>query len=96
MASERADQRTESRDVFGFLKTLGVQRIILFLSAILAGYSVTLLSTDSVALPVVGSVSGQLLGAIGIATFAVTYSQVGCSDECGCSGACGDRCSYDP
>ena len=81
---------------------VSVQTAVMALIGALAGYSITLLEAGAVALPIVGSVPAWTLGGAGLVVSAVAYRQFGCcgvgtgADDCGCSGDCSDRCSYDP
>ncbi|WP_276255249.1 hypothetical protein [Halomontanus rarus] len=103
MSAEPDDHVTKRETIVSSVReTIDGRFVGLLGVGIVAGYVVTtLLSTDSVALPVVGPVSGQLLGVVGLAAFAVAYQRFGCagscgsSGDCGCSDECGDRCSYD-
>lgn len=72
------------RDLSGFdVRTLGK-----LVAAIIVGLSIgTLVSPEPVTFPVVGTVSGIIVGAIGLVTGAVLYTQIpgcGCSGDCGC------------
>lgn len=66
---------------------------------ILAGYSIVILTTaGGMTVPIVGPVSGQILGVLGLVTAAVASQWAGCgncgqSADSGCSDGCGDRCS---
>ncbi len=70
-----------------------------------AGYSVSLLDTAAITVPLLGAVPGGILGLVGIAASVAAYAQFGCcgpsllggdDNECGCNGECSDRCSFDP
>lgn len=59
------------------------------LAAVVVGLSIgTLLPPDPVVLPVVGSVSGVLVGGIGLVVGGVLYAQLSGTSDCGCSGDC--------
>lgn len=62
-------------------------------AAVVVGLSVgTLVSSDPVALPVVGTASGLLVGGVGLLAGGVLYYWVPglvASPDCGCSGDCG-------
>lgn len=68
---------------------------------ILAGYSATTLVTaETVALPLIGAVSARVLGVLGLAVAVVAYQRVGCDTcgeeaDCGCSGTCETQRSHD-
>jgi len=76
-------------------------------AGVLAGYSVGVIGEEAVALPVVGSASGTLVGAAGrLVAGGAYYATPRCSDcgqrgfglrlDCGCDGDRGDSCSVDP
>ena len=76
-----------------------VRNLVMVIAGVLAGYSISVLGRDAVVLPVVGSLPGAAVGAVGlVAAFAVyrQWNDCGCGGtECGCTGDCGDSCSYD-
>ncbi|MCU4742278.1 hypothetical protein OB955_04405 [Halobacteria archaeon AArc-m2/3/4] len=103
MAAE-PDEHTTRRETIGsgIRETVDVRFVGVLGAGSVAGYVVfTLLNTDTVALPLVGAVSGQLLGIVGLAAFAVAYQRFGCAGscgsagDCGCSDECGNQCSDD-
>lgn len=61
----------------------------LFLGLVLGASASTLISQEAVTLPVVGSVSGVLVGAVGLAVGGLLYYRLRRSSDCGCSGGCG-------
>jgi hypothetical protein len=70
-------------------------------AGILAGASIVVVGKDAVVVPVVGTMSGTLVGVVGLVVALAVYQQGNCCDncgtkECGCTGDCGDSCSYDP
>ncbi len=74
--------------------------IVMLFTGVLAGYSLTVLGTDAVVVPLVGSLPGTLVGAAGIVVAFGVYRRSSCCDDCGekecrCAGTCGDSCSYD-
>lgn len=77
-----------------------VRGLALLCAGVLTGVGVTLLGGGAVAVPYLGSVPGTPLGAVGIAVAVALYWRGGCCDDCGetacgCTGECGDSCSYD-
>ncbi|WP_436343892.1 hypothetical protein [Natronorubrum sp. FCH18a] len=90
-----------SRFWTGIRDGISVQLFVGLAVGILAGYSaITIVSTDVVTLPIAGAVSGQVLGVLGLVMAAAAYQWTGCgtcgsASDCGCSGGCNDRCSYD-
>ncbi|WP_226013095.1 hypothetical protein [Halomicrobium salinisoli] len=77
-----------------------VRALALLCAGVLTGAGVSLLGSGAVAVPVIGSVPGTPLGAVGIAAAVVMYQRGGCCADCGekacgCTGNCGDSCSYD-
>jgi len=100
MPSESEDGVAERSVVAGVRSGIGRFPVGMLLLGVLAGVSIGTLGEGSVAVPFVGPVSGTLLGGAGLAVAAVTFYRVdacGCGDgDCGCSGDCGDSCSYDP
>lgn len=62
-----------------------------------AGWSALVLAADVVVLPLVGPVSGTLVGLVGLGGSGLAYTRLSCggSADCGCSDDCGDSCSYD-
>lgn len=90
MSSETDGRTSERRVLSGVREAVGVNQVVMLLLGVLAGASVSVLEKDAVA----GSVSGLLLGTAGLAVAAVVYRRFG--SDCGCTGSCGDSCSYDP
>lgn len=68
-------------------------RTVKVVAAVVVGLSVgTLLPPDAVAVPLVGTVSGVVVGGVGLATGAGLYLWVPgllAGPDCGCSGDCG-------
>lgn len=78
---------------------LSVRTIVMVVAGLLAGASLVFIGEEAVVVPFIGATPGPLVGAIGLVTALAIYRQAGCScggKECGCSGDCGDSCSYDP
>lgn len=106
MSAERNDPLNEPDGRAGLRERIGTRYGVLLCLGVAAGYSVTLLEADVVSIPVVGPVPGLLAGGIGLAATVLVYRNVACcgdsgeksslgSSGCSCSGAWGDRCSYD-
>lgn len=77
-----------------------VRNAIMLAAGILAGYSISVIGESTVAVPFAGSVPGVLVGVVGLAVALGVYRRGSCCDNCGkkacgCSGECGDSCSYD-
>ena len=76
-----------------------VRNLLMVIAGVVAGFSIAVLGREAVIFPVVGSLPGPAVGAVGlVAAFAVyrQWSDCGCGDtECGCASECGDSCSYD-
>lgn len=107
MATNESEQRRNSRLVTKLRDWVGIRTLLIMAVGVLAGYSLSVLGTDAVIVPVIGSVPGFLLGTAGLLVAVSVYTQVGCCEDCnqttsgfgsgcGCTGDCGDRCSYDP
>ena len=107
MATNEGEQRRKSRLVAKIRDWIGIRTLVIVCVGGLAGYSLSVLGTDAVIVPVIGSVPGFLLGTAGLLVAVSVYTQVGCCEncnqttfgfgsDCGCAGDCGDSCSYDP
>jgi len=93
--SSESDSRTVRERVPSALRDAADQNnAVMLLLGVLTGASIALLGNDAVAVPVLGSVPGLLVGGVGLAVAAVVYRRTG--SGCGCDGDCGDSCSYDP
>ena len=99
MVSGTDDSLLESPAARLLGEVLSVRNLVLVITGMLAGYSVAVLGTDTVAVPLVGSLPGTAVGVVGLVVALTVYRQwggCGCGNaECGCSGECGDSCSYD-
>lgn len=82
-----------------FARTVrSIRTVVMVVAGILAGASLVFLGDETVAVPLIGSAPGTLVGAVGLVTALAIYRQAGYNcgaKECGCSGECGDSCSYD-
>lgn len=107
MAFDGGERGSLSDRLGGVRERIGVHTLLVVFSGVLAGYSLSVLGKDAVVVPVVGSVPGLLLGAVGLLSAFGAYRQVGCCGECnqrtygmkggcGCDDDCGDSFSYDP
>jgi len=94
MSSESDSQTVRQRVPSAIRNAADPNNAVMLLLGLLAGASIGFLGTDAVAIPFVGSVPGLAVGAAGLAVAAVVFRRVG--GGCGCSGDCGDSCSYDP
>lgn len=104
----KSDERTAGTGIVSAVReTVGVRPVVVLLLGVLAGYSIGVLGKDAVAVPVVGSVPGWLLGTVGLLVAGVAYRRTSCcgscrqkkaglGSDCGCSDDCGDSCSRDP
>lgn len=89
----QTDEKAGGGVVSGVREAVGVRFLSMLLVGALAGASVSVLGESAVAVPVVGSVSGPLLGVAGLLVAAVGYRRLG--SGCGCDGDCGDSCPYE-
>lgn len=107
MNADTNDPTNEYGPLSRIRDAVGVHTLASVLLGVTAGYSLLLLGTDVVSLPVVGAVPGLLVGVVGLTATAIVFRKIGCcgscgsrsvglSTECGCSDECGDRCSYGP
>lgn len=84
-----------------FVRTVvSVRNFLMLAAGTVAGASLVVLGKEVVIVPVLGATPGTLVGALGLAVaFVVSHQSSCCSNcetkECGCSGECGDSCSYD-
>ena len=69
-------------------------RFVLMLAVgVLGGASTQWLARDSVALPLVGTAPGAVVGGAGLLVAGIAYYQYGClGADCGCSGSCDGSC----
>lgn len=93
MSSEADEQPSRRKIRSAVRETVGVNLVVMAVVGVLAGYSISVLGKDVVVVPVVGSVSGLLLGTAGLVAAAGVYRRLG--SDCGCTGDCGDSCSYE-
>lgn len=107
MATNEGEQRSKSRLVTKIRERIEIRTLVIVFVGVVAGYSLSVLGTDAVIVPFIGSVPGFLLGTAGLLVAVSVYTQVGCCEncnqttfgfgsECGCAGDCDDSCSYDP
>lgn len=102
MASETQDHRGERGPSRVVRNAVDKRTFGRFLAGIGVGVTLALFTMEAVPVPVVGPVSGWLLGVFGILAIGVTIHQTGLADVsaitggCNCSGECGDSCSYQP
>ncbi|UPV99421.1 hypothetical protein M0R88_12915 [Halorussus gelatinilyticus] len=80
---------------------IGLRNTVLLFAGVLAGYSLGIVGEGPIDVPVLGPIPATVLGGIGLALAFVTYRRNSCcndcaDDACGCSGECGDSCSYEP
>jgi hypothetical protein len=80
---------------------LGIRNIVMLCAGVLAGASLSFLETGEAFVPLFGSVPGTLIGALGLVVAFAVFQWGRCCDtcgteDCGCAGECGDRCSHDP
>jgi len=94
MSSGSDSQTIRERVPSGLRDAADPNNAVMLLLGVLTGASIGLFGTDAVAIPFVGSVPGLAVGGAGLAVAAVVFRRVG--GGCGCSGDCGDSCSYDP
>lgn len=97
------DGATESKSGLGsFVRNVVTGNYLSMLAAGgTAGYSIAVLGNDAVRIPVFGSAPGVLVGTVGLLVAFAVYRRASCCDDCGgkacgCTGKCGDNCSYDP
>lgn len=86
------------RNVVSRLRRLASTRhVAMLLAGLLGGASVEWVTSDTVALPLVGSAPGVAVGGAGLAVAAVSYYQFSCmgSGDCGCAGDCNGSCDVD-
>ncbi|WP_226021289.1 hypothetical protein [Halomicrobium salinisoli] len=100
MSSEAGGAASERGIASRVRSAASVRGIALLCAGVLAGASIGLLGDGAVVVPYVGSVPGTLAGAAGIAVALGLFQRGGCCDDCGesgcgCTGECGDSCSYD-
>ncbi len=101
MPSE-TDGSISEHTLSSFVRTvISVRNLVMVVAGILAGSSIAVLGKDAVVVPLVGSIPGILVGAVGLAVALAVYREGSCCDdcrnkECDCTDECGDSCSYNP
>ncbi|WP_247730915.1 hypothetical protein [Halovivax limisalsi] len=105
MTNDAGPAAIPSRFVAWVRTAVGRTTVLILLTGVLAGVSLGIVGNGSIALPVLGSVSGAVVGGVGLLVAVTVYLRVGCCEECdsvtlgsdcGCGGECGDRCAVDP
>lgn len=98
MPSETDSSTASSALSSGVRTAFSVRNLLMVAAGILAGADLVFIGKDAVVVPLIGSIPGPVVGVIGLVVGLVVYRQQGCNcgGECGCSGDCDDRCSYDP
>ncbi len=100
--SSETDSPTPGRDAVAVVRdAVGVRGLAMLVAGVLAGASLSLLGEGTVAVPVIGTVPGAVLGAVGLVTAVGVYRRGGCcgdcgEKDCGCTGSCDDSCSHEP
>ncbi|WP_135851579.1 hypothetical protein [Halorussus salinus] len=100
--SSEMDSARPKRGVVSLVRdALNVRNAVLLLAGLLAGYSLGIVGEGPIDVPVLGSVPATLLGGVGLVVAFVTYQRQSCCDDCaddacGCTGECGESCSYEP
>jgi hypothetical protein len=100
MPSEADTPTSESSLRSSVRSVLSIRNMTMLCAGVVAGASLTVLGEATVAVPFLGSASGTLLGVVGLVVAFAVYQQGSCCDDrgtkdCGCTGRCGDSCSYD-
>jgi len=101
MASE-TDGSTAESTLRSFVRTvISVRNLAMVAAGVLAGASIATMGKGTIGVPVVGTLSGTLVGAVGLVVALAVYRQGSCCDncgtkDCGCTGDCDSSCSYDP
>jgi hypothetical protein len=98
----KTDTRTSESTLGSSVRTLfSIRNIVMLCAGVLAGGSLSFLGTGDAFVPFFGSVPGTLTGALGLVVALAVFQWGRCCDtcgteDCGCTGECGDRCPHDP
>lgn len=98
MPSETDSSTASSALRAGVRTVFSVRNLLMVAAGVLAGAGIVFMGKDAVVVPLIGSIPGPVVGVIGLVVGFAVYRQKGCNcgEECGCSGDCDDRCSYEP
>lgn len=91
MSLETDGEASDGRIPSPLRERVSRRHVVLLSLGVLAGFSIGAFDRSVVTVPVIGPVSGWLLGTIGLLVVAVIYYRQG--SECGCTGDCDGSCS---
>ncbi|WP_433628339.1 hypothetical protein [Halomicrococcus sp. NG-SE-24] len=91
MSIEADDEASNGRILSPLRERVSRRHVVMLSLGVLAGFSIGVFDKSVVTVPVIGPVSGWLLGTIGLLVVAVIYYRQG--GNCGCTGDCDGNCS---